>query len=48
MGSTLVTHDPEVAASTERVVSMRDGSVVSDQTSEEYVRSLSAPFGGHR
>ncbi len=44
----IVTHDPEVAASTDRVVSMRDGSVVSDQTSGEYVRSLSAPLGGPR
>ena len=44
----VVTHDPEVAASTDRVVSMRDGSVVGDQTSGEYIRSLSAPLGGQR
>ncbi len=42
----IVTHDPEVAASTDRVVSMRDGAMVGDQTSGEYVRSLSAPLGG--
>ena len=41
----IVTHDPEVAASTDRVVSMRDGYVVGDQSSEEYVRSLSVPVG---
>ena len=34
----MVTHDPEVAASTERVVSMRDGALVADQTSDEYVQ----------
>ena len=34
----IVTHDPEVAAGTDRVVSMRDGSLVADQTSEEYVQ----------
>ena len=42
----IVTHDPDVAASTGRVVSMRDGAMVGDQTSGEYVRSLSAPLGG--
>ena len=41
----IVTHDPEVAASTNRVVSMRDGSMVGDQTPSEYVSSLSAPVG---
>ncbi len=41
----IVTHDPEVAASSDRVVSMRDGYVVGDQSSEEYVRSLSVPMG---
>ena len=40
----IVTHDPEVAASTERVVSMRDGYLVGDQTPAEYIRSLSAPL----
>lgn len=44
----IVTHDPEVAASTNRVVSMRDGFVVGDQTSGEYIHSLSAPVGGPR
>ena len=44
----IVTHDPEVAAATNRVVSMRDGFVVSDQTTEEYVRSKSSPLGGSR
>ncbi|PKB71333.1 MAG: macrolide ABC transporter ATP-binding protein [SAR202 cluster bacterium Io17-Chloro-G6] len=44
----IVTHDPEVAASTNRVVSMRDGFMVGDQTSEEYVRSLSVPMGRPR
>ena len=44
----IVTHDPEIAASTNRVVSMRDGAVVSDQTSGEFVRSRSAPLGGAR
>ena len=44
----IVTHDPEIAASTNRVVSMRDGSVVGDQTSGEYVRSLSVPMGRPR
>ena len=44
----IVTHDPEIAASTNRVVSMRDGAVVSDQTSGEFVRSRSAPLGGTR
>jgi putative ABC transport system ATP-binding protein len=39
----IVTHDPEVAASTDRVVSMRDGLVVGDQTPGEYVSSLAAP-----
>ena len=42
----IVTHDPEVAASTDRVVSMRDGSMVGDQASGEYVRTLSLPLGG--
>ena len=40
----IVTHDPEVAASTERVVSMRDGYLVGDQTPAEYIRSLSVPL----
>ena len=44
----IVTHDPEVAASTNRVVSMRDGFVVGDQTSGEYIRSLSIPAGRPR
>lgn len=44
----IVTHDPEVAAATNRVVSMRDGCVVSDQTTEEYVRSRSAQLRGSR
>ena len=44
----IVTHDPEVAASTDRVVSMRDGAMVGDQASGEYIRSLAAPSGGHR
>ena len=42
----IVTHDPEIAAATNRVVSMRDGAVVSDQTSGEFVRSRPAPLGG--
>ena len=42
----IVTHDPEIAATTNRVVSMRDGFVVNDQTSQEYVHSLSARMGG--
>ena len=42
----IVTHDPEIAATTNRVVSMRDGFVVSDQTSQEYVHSLSARMVG--
>ena len=42
----IVTHDPEIAASTNRVVSMRDGAMVWDQSPTEYVRSLSAPLGG--
>ncbi len=41
----IVTHDPEIAASTNRILSMRDGYMVGDQTSEEYVRSRSAPVG---
>ncbi len=40
----IVTHDPEIAASTNRIVSMRDGYMVSDQTSQEYFRSRSAPL----
>ena len=44
----IVTHDPEIAASTDRVVSMRDGSVVGDQTPVDYVRSLTVPLGGAR
>lgn len=40
----IVTHDPEVAASTNRIVSMRDGHMVSDQTTQEYFRSRSAPL----
>ena len=40
----IVTHDPEVAASTERVVSMRDGYMVGDQTPAEYIHSLSVPL----
>jgi len=40
----IVTHDPEVAASTDRVVSMRDGYLVDDQTPAEYIRSLSVPL----
>ena len=43
----VVTHDPEVAASTNRVVSMRDGSVVGDESPQEYMRSRSANLGGH-
>jgi len=42
----IVTHDPEVASATDRVVSMRDGSMVGDQTSGEYVRALAVPMGG--
>ena len=42
----IVTHDPEVAASTDRVVSMRDGSMVGDQTPGDYIRSLTLPMGG--
>ncbi|SVD13985.1 uncharacterized protein METZ01_LOCUS366839, partial [marine metagenome] len=42
----IVTHDPEVAASTDRVVSMRDGSMVGDQTPGDYMRSLTLPMGG--
>lgn len=42
----IVTHEPEVASATDRVVSMRDGSMVGDQTSGEYVRALSVPLGG--
>ena len=38
----IVTHDPEIAASTNRIVSMRDGYMVSDQTSQEHLRSRSA------
>ena len=44
----IVTHDPEIAAATNRVVSMRDGAVISDQTSGEFVRSRSALMGGRR
>ena len=40
----IVTHDPEVAASTNRVVSMRDGYMVGDQTPGEYILSLSVPL----
>ncbi len=40
----IVTHDPEVAASTDRVVSMRDGYLVGDQTPADYIRSLSVPI----
>ncbi len=36
----IVTHDPDVAASTNRVVSMRDGAVVADQTARQYRASL--------
>ena len=43
----IVTHDPEVAASTDRVVSMRDGALVADQTSEEYVRERRLAAGGN-
>ena len=42
----IVTHDPEVAASTDRVVSMRDGFMVGDQTPGDYMRSLTLPMGG--
>ena len=41
----IVTHDPDIAASTDRIVSMRDGYLVGDQTSQEYVRSRPAPVG---
>jgi len=41
----IVTHDPDVAASTDRIVSMRDGYLVGDQTPQEYVRSRPAPVG---
>ena len=41
----IVTHDPDVAASTDRIVSMRDGYLVGDQTSQEYVRSRPTPVG---
>ncbi len=44
----IVTHDAEIAASTNRVVSMRDGSMVGDQAPTEYIRSLSVPMGGPR
>ena len=42
----IVTHDPEVAASTNRVVSMRDGAMVGDQTPTEYMRSRSVFISG--
>ena len=32
----VVTHDPEVAAETRRIVSMRDGVVISDEPNEQH------------
>ena len=42
----VVTHDPEVAAETRRIVSMRDGVVMSDEVNEQPRRAAPADMDG--
>ena len=44
----LVTHEPDMAAFADRIVTMRDGSIISDQRNEEPARRAADPRAGAR